>query len=127
MNKKTITERIRSSGKHLEVSMDEIMKQMIEFYNLNEINGMKKMFEAYKNWELNGMKGKEPIEKTIQRAKENFDVVAREGDTYIKSKDTLGLITGMINATKLPGYISGKISQFYRDAVDYQPFNPNIH
>jgi hypothetical protein len=124
MAEQCITERIRSAGQTLGVSRRELMEQMIDFYNLGDSDGMKQMFEAYKDWEIRGRDGRRTIEETIELAKDNFDCVARVADGYVESGDTT---VGMVRAVKLPKSTSGEISRFYREAINYQPFDPNMN
>ncbi len=124
MAKQTITKIIRKAKKYLGVSSQEIMNQMIEFYKLKNSDGMKQMFEAYKNWEIRRRAGSRTIEETIKLSKKNFDFVARIADGYLNNKD---IEVGLYQAVQLPKNASGPVSQFYRKAIDYHPFDPSMN
>lgn len=96
---------------------------MIDFYNHQDKNGIKELFEAYKNWEIRERNKVKTIEEITILAENNFDCISKLADNYIKSED---LLMSSILYAQSPAN-SGSINQFYREAINYQPLNPNIN
>ncbi len=127
MINRTIIERIKNARKFLGVSPQELVEQMIDFYKAGDSAGIQEMFEEYKNWEIRSRNVKKSVSnviksKIVKNTKESMDYLARIADGYFDN----GVIE-IINAKPLPESTSESISQFYRGAIGYQPFDSSMN
>jgi len=116
-NDPDIVERIRQSQEVLDASLQEIADAMTLFQSSNDETQMQELFDVYKQWELS-QQSKRTVEETVLLAHKNFDIVARVADGLLASDGAL--LYAMRKAIDEPR-ARGPISEFYRNAVGYDP------
>jgi hypothetical protein len=121
----SILERLKSAKETLEVSRRELEHEFVRLSERGDEPAKKELsdvFDAYLSWELRESPKDQTPDDIRSRALRNFDFVARVADTRLAWGDDISTLSMVNNEENLNRI--GKVRQFFRDAVDYNPSNP---